>query len=425
VRQAQAANLRDAREQGALLSRILPAWIEERGGKLHLITERAAALRKVFELAAGGLGIKLIHRRLVGENVPAFGRSGRWTHSYLALLLRDRRVIGEHQPRHKDGTLDGEAMPGYFPAAVPEALFYAARAGAAERHDKPGRRATTINLFAHLLRDARSGAGYLVRNRREPVYDKAAKKHVCSPLGHRHAVLEAAKAKEGAAASSFPYPTFEKAVLGMLREVDPKEIIGTDNTPAVIDVLKGQLTQLRAEKAQVKADMLKRYSSTLVEVAAQLDEREAALDTQLLEARQRLATPLGQAWSDAMTLTEFLDKAPNPEETRLRLRSALRRMVDSIPMIVTARGTNRLAAVQVWFAGGKQFRDYQILHRPAKGNNHTRTPGQWWCESIRYPAGPKVIDLRTPEGAKYAAEQLLAFDPSRDGEGKYIITGPV
>jgi DNA invertase Pin-like site-specific DNA recombinase len=376
VRAAQAADLKRAREQGAPLARTLPAWIEVWDGKLHLIPDRAAALRKVCELAAGGLGVKRILRKLAEDNVPAFGRSGRWAHSYVTLLLRDRRLIGEHQPRHRDGTPDGAALPAYYPPAVPADLFFKARAGLSERHDKPGRLARTINIFAHLLKDARSGAGYLVRNHRVWTWDKASKKRCRPPGGRRHAVLEASRAREGAAASSFPFRVFEKAILTCLKEVPVSELLGQDSTPQAVTALEGQLAQLRAEREQVKADMLRRYSSVLAEVAAQLDERENALAAELLQLRAAQATPLAAAWADAKTLADLLDNAPDPDSLRLQLRTALRRIVERITILVVARGTDRLARVQIDFRGGAR-RDYYIQHHPTRSNGKACQPG-WW-----------------------------------------------
>src|SRR5262245_62143000 len=55
---------RRVREEGAILTRMLPAWIEEVGGKLVPIPDRAKAVRRMFELAIGGYGLGLIVREL-------------------------------------------------------------------------------------------------------------------------------------------------------------------------------------------------------------------------------------------------------------------------------------------------------------------------------------------------------------------------
>jgi hypothetical protein len=62
-----------------LATRQLPAWIEEKDGKLRLIPKRAAVVQRIFKLAREGYGLQMIVRRLIEEGVPCFGRKGRWT----------------------------------------------------------------------------------------------------------------------------------------------------------------------------------------------------------------------------------------------------------------------------------------------------------------------------------------------------------
>lgn len=122
-----------ARAGVMLLTRKLPAWVEVKGGMLVLIPERAAVVKRVFQLAGAGLGLYSIMRRLMDEKVPAFGHSGRWSISYLHLLLSDRRAIGELQPRLQGknaGKPDGEPIRDYFPRVVTDEAFELARMGA-------------------------------------------------------------------------------------------------------------------------------------------------------------------------------------------------------------------------------------------------------------------------------------------------------
>jgi hypothetical protein len=119
-----------------VLTHKLPAWVEEKGGRLHLIPDRAAVIKRVFALAAAGYGNKLIVKKLTAEGVPTFGTSGKWVRNYLQNILKDRRAVGEFQPRGRNGTPDGDPIPNYFPAVVTEEEWLAARAGAAARRQK-------------------------------------------------------------------------------------------------------------------------------------------------------------------------------------------------------------------------------------------------------------------------------------------------
>jgi hypothetical protein len=51
-------------------------------------------------------------------------------------------------------------------------------------------------------------------------------------------------------------------------------------------------------------------------------------------------------------------------------------------LLVVPRGTDRLAALQIWFAGGRH-RDYLVRYKPARGNPDGEgiTPGFWTVRS--------------------------------------------
>ena len=106
-----------------------------------------------------------------------------------------------------------------------------------------------------------------------------------------------------------------------------------------------------------------------------------------------------------------LDAAPDPIEARLRLRSALRRITESIWMLIVRVGRDRIAAVQIFFVGGA-VRDYLVFNRVARSNAASRTVGRWWARSLATAAGPRGLDLRRPEDAAKLAVALESIDPS-------------
>jgi DNA invertase Pin-like site-specific DNA recombinase len=397
---AWAERRRKAREQGEVLTRRLPAWVEERGGKLRLVEGRAAAVRRVFALAAAGYGTAGIVKKLTQEKVPPFGASGHWARTYVALILKDRRAVGELQPRRGDGAPDGDPIPGYFPAVVTEGEWQAARAGSAQRRRKPGRLGTHVNVFAGLLRDARDGDTYYCSTRSSSAY------------GTRWRVLlNTASADGRAPARSFPFETFERAVLSMLREVDPREVLGEDDGPDEAMVLAGRLAGVEGKIAELEAELLQGDVAALAKVLRQLEAQKRDLAQQLAEARQRAAHPLGAAWGEARSLIDALDGAPDPADARLRLRAALRRIVDSVWLLPVARGRDRLCAVQVWFAGGERHLDYLILSRPPKADGRRAAKGGgWWARSLASVAGPGDLDLRDRGQAEALARDLAAVD---------------
>jgi DNA invertase Pin-like site-specific DNA recombinase len=398
---------KEGRENGKLLTRRLPAWIEERGGKLYLIPQRAAVVKRIFHLAAAGYGHVLIVKKLEQDGVPPFGQvviragrkrsafSGRWTRSYIALLLRDRRAMGELQPRLQDGTPDGPPIPDYYPAAISEDEWHAARAGAAQRGRTPGRTSlNVVNIFAGLLWDARSGEPYYIASRQK------------SGGGLRRVVFNAAAHAGRMLYYSFPADSLEEAVLGLLAEIDPHEILNGDSGPDEVMVLSGEKARVESRIAELEAELLKGDVAAVAKVLRQLEARDRELADQLAEARQKAAHPLSESWGETQTLLAAIDAAPNPREARLRLRAALQRIIDCIWLLVVPRGRDLLCAVQVWFAGGKRHRDYLIMHRVGTGGAVGTRPPQWWARSLASVVKPGKLDLRRPEHAADLAEAL-------------------
>jgi DNA invertase Pin-like site-specific DNA recombinase len=392
---------RKAREAGVVMTHSLPRWIEEVGGRLRLIPERAAVVKRIFKRAAAGYGQKLTASLLTREQVPSFGPPGHWNASYIWGILKDRRAMGEFQPKRKRGReKDGEPIPGYYPAAVTEEEWYAARAGAAQRRQKRGRTGRYVNVFAGMLRNARDGGTYYCTTR-APHGDG----------GTRRRVLINTAATEGRARGyTFPFATFEAAVLSLLAEIDPHDILNGDDGPDETLLLAGELAGVEARIAELEAELLKGDVASLARALRQLEGQKEELAGRLATARQKAAHPLSEAWGEARTLLGTLDAAPDPYDVRVRLRAALRRIVDSIWMLVVARGHNRLCAMQVWFSDGARHRDYLIMHRPPKDNGKARVEGGWWARSLASVAAPDDLDLRDQRQAEELAEALEQID---------------
>jgi DNA invertase Pin-like site-specific DNA recombinase len=392
-----------ARESGAVMTHRIPAWVKERGGRLELIPAAAATVRRIYALAAGGYGHTAIVRKLVKEGVAPFGGSGRWVKSYVAAILSDRRAVGEFQPYTKrNGKPDGPPIPNYYPAVVTEGEWLAARAGAAERQKRPGRMGAHVNVFAGLVRNALDGDSYysVTRSRSSP-----------GRRGETQRVLINRASMEGQAqARSFPLQTFERGVLSLLAEVDPRDVLGKDSGPDEVLVLSGDLARTEAKIAELEAELLNGDVAAIARVLRQQEARRAELATRLAEARQKSANPLSESWGEARSLMNALDAAPDPDDARLRLRSVLRRVIEDIRLLVVPRGHDRLAAVQVWFVGDG-CRSYLLYHRPTRANGKGgRQEGRWWARSFADVAVPGELDLRDREHADRLEAVLAGLD---------------
>jgi hypothetical protein len=396
-----------ARTNGGILTHRLPDWIEERDGKLHLLPGPTAALRLIYHLAANGYGHHAILKKLVADGVKPFGkRTGVWARSYITKLLTDRRVLGELQPRRIDKTPEGEPIKNYYPAAITEDEFHAACAGAAQRKVHRGPIGDHVALFSGLLRDALGGGTYYCTTNYSSSYGKDGKRWSYRVLKNTDSMLRGAKC------ITFSQVTFEVAVLSRLRELDPHTVLNGDQGPDRSIVLAGELAGVEHELADASAFMEAHgFSATIGKRITGLETRKNDLAEQLAQARQEAAHPLSESWGETHAIIDALARAPDPRNARLRLRSALQRIVSSIWLVIVPRGRDRLCAAQVWFAPEeKRCRNFLVLNRPPKNNGIKRTEGGWWCRSFADTALPGDLDLRKRGDVAQLAKALLGID---------------
>lgn len=383
-----------------VLTRRLPTWVEERGGKLHLIPAKAKAVRLVFRLAGrDGLGVGAIAKRLNADGVPPLGHAGGWIRSYVYKILTNRAVLGEYQPHTRRGGKrrpEGDPVPGYFPRVIEDDEWNAARAATDGRKLKGGRPAKGVNLWTGIVHDARDGGR---------VHVKGNGPKSGGPT------LVSANATHGASGDpvvSFPLATFDAAVLSMLREIDPAEVLGEEKGPDEVSALSGELGAVEAEIAKLEADLDRNgLSDALARALRRKEARKAELVPLLKAAEQKAATPLSAAWGECKSLLGAIEEAPDLVEARTRLRAAIRRVVESAWLLTVPLARDRLAAVQLWFHGGR-CRSYVIRHRPGFANAAARRESSWQAWSLAEAGLSDAIDLRDREQAERLAAALVA-----------------
>jgi DNA invertase Pin-like site-specific DNA recombinase len=392
-----------ARESGTPLTRRLPSWVKLEGGKLVAIPEKAAVVRRIYQLAGGGYGTLRIVAKLNKEGVAPISKGAKWSKAYIEKILGDRRALGEYQPCRGDGTPEGDPIPDYYPAVVTEEEYYRAKAGMKERRSNPGRIGTSrVNVFARLITNARDGDPYFMSRR------------VGDGRRHYHVLTNTDGEQGRGARRSFPYDTFERAILSRLAEIDPREIVGGDNSAVEAAALEGELATVEAKIAELEAELLNGSVASLARVLRQLEERKSAIASKLDEAKAKAATPVTEAWGAAKSLLGVLDKTKDEEGTRLRLRSAFRRVVERIWLLVVPHKLNRVAAVQVYFTGGSH-RDYLIYHKPPHVISGRRKEGGWWVRSLKSAVMENDLDLRKREDAARLEQLLSSIDPASVG----------
>jgi DNA invertase Pin-like site-specific DNA recombinase len=404
---------------GTLVSAKMPPWLRAVGTgaerRAVVVPEKAALVQRIFDLAVAGWGVTRIVRALTRDGTPPLtGRA--WGRTTLHRLLSDRAVLGEHQPTRldQDGrrVKDGPPVENYFPAVVDEATFGKAQAClGGRRNRRAASESQVLNLFSGLLRDARSRTpdgrpvSYIVAGRVER-------------NGQRHTVLmsRAHTGADGGKAASIPLDVFEAAALALLREVDPRELLPPSGEADEVLTLAGELSAVEARALQLEAELAEGGDvPALARVLRQLEARRKGLADRLADARLRAASPASEAWGEAKSLLDVLAAAPDPADAKLRLRAVLRRLVESVWLLVVPRGRDRLCAVQMWFTGGERRRDYLIYHRPDRANQHGVAKGGWSARSLADVAAPGDLDLRRPEDAHLLEQHLAEMDLGKFG----------
>jgi DNA invertase Pin-like site-specific DNA recombinase len=391
---------RQAREEGVVITRRLPAWVELRhDGRLTLVPERAAVIRKIFALAAAGHGMKAIIKQLTEQKVPAWGRRGLWQKSYLALLMGDRRVLGEFQPCFKNGKADGAPILDYLPRVISQEQWDAVRAGVTARHCQGVARVEKVNVFQKLIHDAKGSGTYTTT-----------RSYSRTGAGNRVLVTSASQTGRGER-QSFPFSHFEAAILSLLREVNPHDIVGRKKGADPVVTLSAEREKVAAKIATLEDELADGDDvAAVVRVLRTLEARQRELDEKLAVARREARHPLSEAWGSLVTLLDVVQTAPDPEEIRTRLRSELRRVIERIDLLVVPRGLVRVAALQVRFTGDGH-RDYLIVSRPAHRTWAGVADGCWSAGALPPDvSGETGLDLRDPRHVTALESALTAVD---------------
>ncbi|WP_175657649.1 recombinase family protein [Burkholderia vietnamiensis] len=144
------------------LTAVTPAWVSlnEATGKLELIPDRAAIVRRIFEMYVAGVGYASIAEAFNREGIACFGRAKHWHRTYVRKILTNDAVIGTFTPHrivHEGGKkvrVPLERVPGYFPPVVSNEVFARAQAqlGGGSRPAPKHRGTGVSNLIAGLAR---------------------------------------------------------------------------------------------------------------------------------------------------------------------------------------------------------------------------------------------------------------------------------
>ncbi|MCI0702210.1 MAG: recombinase family protein [Planctomycetia bacterium] len=380
-----------------IVTRRLPGWIDYIDGKLVLNAAKAKTVRRLFKMSSEGMGVFAISKQLNAEKVPVIGRAffkGRrmeWCQTSIYAILKSRAAIGDYVPykcRGEGRKPQGDPVPGYFPPVVDEATFYAVQKGFETRAKVRGKRGKHVNLFAGLLVDARNGGSLTYRHPKKKLSQ-----------------IVPVDSNNGRAGIwvSFPAVTFEDCILSRLAEVKAADIEDTGNAGRKVEIAAGKLAET---EGLIRLWEAKMDDPNIVDTVAtklgQLNALKRERAEELAAAQREAASPVSEAWGEFRTLADMLRADPS-DELRLKVRSAIRRAVESITCLFVGMGMTRLCAVRVQFATGAH-RDYIITVRQRYNGQEPNPPH---VASAAWTDDPDELDLRNSRDAK-AVEKYLA-----------------
>jgi DNA invertase Pin-like site-specific DNA recombinase len=335
-----------------VVTRRIPSWLNYKNGVIEADPNRAAVVRRIFELTRDGYGAYSIARQLNAEGFSAWSSRHRavWRESFIKKMLTGRTVLGEYQPHrlhYENGRAsrvpDGEPIAGYYPAVVDEQLYREARAAmAARRVTGRGRKGRGFaNVFTGLLRCGLCGGGITF-------IDKGP-----SPKGGQYlrCSVAHAKAKRKCGARAWRYDLMEAALLSAMDELDVSYILAGRTKEAAREELVDEL-----ERAEDEIEFHRNRVERQEEAIASSARSVASLLPRLEEDRQKLqeATSRRNALLSQMheldsfdaetrrkRLQELMDAIASTRssavETRRTLAAELRRTLEYIRITPEAR----------------------------------------------------------------------------------------
>lgn len=169
----------EARGEKKPMGRVCPMWLRltEAGTAYEQIPEHVEAVRRIFELTIRGYGKTAIAKILNEEGFATLkqGVTG-WGTSAVHHVVKNRAVLGELQPFTK--TLDparkkrepaGDPIKDYFPAIIPESMFYEAQAAIAGRRTaKATRQSVKFNVWQGVGKCIHCGSSMHMVNKGRP-----------------------------------------------------------------------------------------------------------------------------------------------------------------------------------------------------------------------------------------------------------------
>lgn len=253
------------------LTVMCPNWMELNTDRTDFILhdDHVATIKRIFNDAIGGKGVRVITADLNLEKVPTYGRTKYWAESTVKKILHSRTVLGEYQPHKKiDGKRfpDGEPVADYYPRIISDDTFNLAQAAIRSRSTgAAGRKGKNMsNLFSGLCK-----CGYCGGTMR--YLDKGPE-----PKGGRYLICVNSQNGMGCINRTWSYPKFETVFLSYVRDLDLRSLVGGVK-------VADEANQLRSE-IRAKQEAITANKTRIETYFAQLEANPALTDMMIARA---------------------------------------------------------------------------------------------------------------------------------------------
>lgn len=279
-----------------IITKKCPSWLRysEQTQKFEIIEERAAIVKKIFQMSINNLGLWSITRYLNQNKIPVFGRGKIWYNAFVTGLIKDRSVLGEFQPStFANGFRQeaGEAIKNYFPQIIDEKTFLLAQIGVSNRAKKGvGRKGVVYtNLFTGLIFCSSCGFKMTIKTAGG---NQPHKKY-----------LKCSNTLVGAGCENHGYwglDEFEHKILSHLKEVNFRELwakITGENETNVDDTIEALKQKIKELDSKIEQAIDYKFEPNISETTIRrYDERIAKFESDVEITKNELQSALEQKY---------------------------------------------------------------------------------------------------------------------------------
>lgn len=355
----------------------LPAWLKIAGDKIVVNETRADIVREMFRLALDGHGLTAITRK-ANERWTAMGKAAHFARSTVAKILHSEHVIGIFQPhkmQNDDSTSGkrrvavGKPVTDYYPSIIDAGTFWAVQKMLRDKKKTAGPSGQFVNIFQGLIFNLDDQSPMVISNKGKE--------------GRKYVSAAATEGRKGAASYVlFPAVTLEAAILYELAHrgrLHFEDTTGAD-TKQELAATEGQIVAKGERVGQLRQALLVVPDVvTVAETLGQLETEIKGLEKRAAELRSELAATDTKTGEDALqevaSVVATQQWADDDQDRRIKLRTAIRRLVKRIDCRVSRDGHRRRCEVVV--TNGKAISFVVEIHTKRPGEvRMTTTSGQ-------------------------------------------------